>query len=127
MASVFDGIEKRSAYPVKSLPTVFVRELTTGESKRARKISSDDLRSTFILGLSVVNDSGAREWPQFTGESDDEYAARIEPLVDATSDAVSSAIAEVIQHLRKPVDLDRLEKKSAEIMRPDSLVTSQPE
>jgi hypothetical protein len=127
MTSVFENIQKRSASPVPGLSGVFVREITYGESRRVRALSGDDLRSAFVIGSSVVGPAGDREWDQPIGETDAAYAARILMCLDSLTPSTIKAISDEIERLTKPVNLEKLEKKSPAITSPDSPVTSPPE
>ena len=127
MASVFENIQKRSASPVPGLAGVFVREITYGESRRVRALDGDDLRSAFVIGSSVVNTIGEREWVQPISESDSGFAGRVLIALDDLTPATIKAISDEIERLTKPVNVEKLEKKSPATTSPDSPVTSHPE
>lgn len=107
--SLLSKANKRSCYPVKFEDrTVYVRSLTCGELRRMNALHKD-LRTPFVVGISVVTEDGApevakilvpvineKEQPeayaamlaagseaQLRPETDDEFALRCEQLQDS--------------------------------------------
>lgn len=110
MATILEKLKNRRKYPVKIGDTeVFVRSLTIGELNAQDKLPND-LTSLFVVGSSLVNDDGSLFYPRGNGESNEEYARRMQTELEFLGADDFLAIIQATQKLLQPVDQETLAK-----------------
>lgn len=96
MSTILDRIKKRRCYPVEIAGgTVYVRALTRGELERVNKLP-DELKTDFMIGCVLVEESGESVIPRNDGESDEEFCRRVAGhTADTDSETVSTILGAV--------------------------------
>lgn len=97
---MFDKLKKRRAYPVKGLEDTFVRLFTQGEKPRFNALTGDT-KGWFMFGTVLVNADGTQVCPQTEGESDTDFAARVETAMADVDDGVLFLIRDAIETMQK--------------------------
>lgn len=110
MASIFHRHQQRRALPVETaFGTLHVREPSRGEIKRVAKLGNS---SSLSYGFILVDESGKQLFPQNDGETDAQYAERIEENFAEFTPSDDRAIMQAVERLTKPVDPGDLAKNS---------------
>ena len=112
MTSVLQRLRKRNAHPVKiGDEEILVRALTLSEARAADKLPENE-RVLFAIGTGLLNDAKEPEYPRLSGESDLEFAKRIEPNLEELGLDVLAAVYQSIEKASKPGSIDALKKSS---------------
>lgn len=110
MASIFDRLDTRKAYPIDIDGTVVhVTEPTMGQIGRIQKLDVNDATG-LALGLCLVNERGDREFCELDGESDEDFSRRIMVLTANCTVTTIKKLSEAILRLTKPVEAGLLIK-----------------
>lgn len=114
MASLFDRVANRSAYPVEiNGATVHVREPSydiIDRVKGMQAVDGEDLRTALTLALCVVNDDGSPAFPKVDGETDQQLAKRVAIEAKVLTPSDMRKIHDAISKLLKLAEPDELVK-----------------
>lgn len=110
MASVFDRIARRKAYPVEmNGGTIFVCEPTFKQVKRVQKLEGD-AATGMALACCIVNEDGSEVFAQAEGEDDAAFAVRVLDEASVLTPSELKTIQEAIFRLISPANQDELTK-----------------
>lgn len=116
MASIFDRLEKRQAFPVELRGgTIYLREPTFADLKRISTIAkdSDNRAGALAVALCVVEEDGTIAFPPADGESDADLADRVLTAVEGRlTPSDMRKIEDGIKKLTAPPDAEELAKNS---------------
>ena len=112
MASIFDRISKRSAFPVTiNGETIHVCEPTWDEIDRFAKFTGGvELGHALTLGICLVNPDGSKAFEPMDGEDDMAFAQRVRDAAGNIQPSTIKAIEDAIAKLTKPVDQGEIAK-----------------
>lgn len=110
MASIFDRIDKRQAFPVDGFDGVFVCEPTFGQIDRISGAATPNEKNAMALALCVVDATGNPVFPQNAGESDADFLARAVVAAADTRPSFMKAVQAAIGKLLKTQEPDELAK-----------------
>lgn len=115
MASLFDRVAKRTAYPVRiGDGVIHVCEPTYALIDRVKAMkpsdNGEDLRTGLTLALCVVNEDGSQAFPANDGETDEQLAKRVSNEAKVLTPSAIRQISDAITRLLNPVNGDELTK-----------------
>lgn len=110
MASVFDRIARRKAYPVElNGGTLFVCEPTLGQVKQVQKLDGEQATG-LALAFCVVNEDGSPVFTQGCEEGNEQFADRVLKDASVLTPSEMTAISNAIFKLISPAKPDELTK-----------------
>ncbi len=112
MASIFDRIAKRAAFPVTiNGETIHVCEPTWDEIDRAKNFTGGaELSHALTLAICLVNSDGSKAFPAADGEDDTTLAKRVRSQAGSIQPSTIRAIEAAVAKLTTPADPGELAK-----------------
>ena len=109
MASVFDRIEKRTAFPVEGVEGLFVREPLIGELSLSLSMP-EERQNGMLFAFCVVDADGSPVMARDDGETDEAFSIRASDSAKLMRSSVYAAVRKAIGVLLKPQAPEELAK-----------------